>query len=176
MRCVKTVQIISMIIYIVYRCKTIQIFQVRHDPASVTLGSTDTGDLTIHIQARWVDVDCQMVLVAFGWRRGWWKMRKDRARCKIDPSKQKISFNNFDTWPSGDNMSPLHKNITRSHHESANSSLVGDLEFPPNCIPNRPYPGLWNYEVPIVSTVDQTVRRSSGSGSILPRPGERQLC
>merc|ERR1712088_833192 len=51
--------------------------EVRHDPASVTLGSTDTGDLTIHIQA----------------------------------------------------------------------SLVGDLEFPPNCNPNRPYPGLWNYEV-----------------------------
>ena len=32
-------------------------FKVRHDPASVTLGSTDTGDLTIHIEARWVDVD-----------------------------------------------------------------------------------------------------------------------
>jgi len=51
--------------------------EVRHDPASVTLGSTDSGDLTIHIQA----------------------------------------------------------------------SLVGDLEFPPNCNPGRPYPGLWNYEV-----------------------------
>merc|ERR1712020_836164 len=51
--------------------------EVRHDPASVTLGSTDTGDLTIHIEA----------------------------------------------------------------------SLVGDLEFLPNCNPNRPYPGLWNYEV-----------------------------
>ena len=89
--------------------------------------------------------------LAFGWSRGWWKMRKDRAQCKIDPSKQKISFNNFDTWPSGANMSPLHKNITRSHHESANFSLVGDLEFPPNCNPNRPYPGLWNYEVPISS-------------------------
>ena len=26
-------------------------------------------------------------------------------------------------------------------------SLIGDLEFPPNCNPSRPYPGLWNYEV-----------------------------
>ena len=36
-------------------------------------------------------------------------MRKDRAQCKIYSSKQKKSFNNFDTWPSGDNMSPLQK-------------------------------------------------------------------
>ena len=28
-------------------------WQVRHDPASVTLGGTDNGDLTIHIEARW---------------------------------------------------------------------------------------------------------------------------
>merc|ERR1712012_471670 len=48
--------------------------EVRHDPASITLGATEGGDLTLVIEA----------------------------------------------------------------------SLLGDLEFPP---PNRPYPGLWNYEV-----------------------------
>jgi len=56
------------------------------------------------------------------------------------------------TW----NGSPVRhypQHLMLSSTESGNlvikieARLVGDLPFPPNCSPGRPYPGLWNYEV-----------------------------
>merc|ERR1712126_572149 len=56
------------------------------------------------------------------------------------------------TW-NGSPVSHYPPHLMLSSTESGNlvikieARLVGDLPFPPNCSPGRPYPGLWNYEV-----------------------------
>ena len=66
---------------------------------------------------------------------------------------QTKALNNYDIMSSG--APSTSKYHTETSYGSANFSLVGDLEFPPNCNPNRPYPGLWNYEVQILSSFEQ---------------------